>query len=73
MRNQRILAADLAVMQAKLSALRFHAERLRDAALNAAAGTTAESRIFAAHKLAEDVLSAITNMPALYAVPADEV
>lgn len=73
MRNQRILAADLAVMQAELSAMRFHAERLRDAALNAGAGTAAEPRIFAAHALAEDVLSAFANMPALYAVPADEV
>ena len=54
------LAADLAVVQAELPALRFHAERLRDAKLNTDAC-----------QLAEHVLSSIDGLPALYAAPAE--
>ncbi len=56
MSNNTNNAADLAVMQEEVSALRFHAERLRDASLNAAAAN-----------VAEHVLRSIDGLPALFA------
>ena len=67
MQTNPTLAANPAVMQEEVSALRFHAERLRDASLIAGSATVAEPRIIAARQLAEHVLRTIDNLPALHA------
>ena len=67
MQTNPTYAADLAVMQAEVSALRFHAQRLRDASLNTGSATVAEPRIIDACQLAEHVLRTIAELPALYA------
>jgi hypothetical protein len=60
MSNNTNNAADLAVMQAEVSALRFHAERLRDAKLNTGSAN-----------VAEHVLRSIDGLPALYAASVE--
>lgn len=70
MQTNSIYAADLALMQAALDALRFHAERLHAASLAAGADDDGcEPRITAPCQLAEHVLNAIAELPALYSVP----
>ena len=60
--------ADFARIQCEIEAMRFHAERL----LNAAASASVEEpRIVAADQLAEDILRSIDNLPALYAAPVE--
>lgn len=56
MNTKPILATDMAVMQAELPALHFHAERLRDAKLNTGNANAAEH-----------VLRSIDGLPALHA------
>lgn len=62
-------AADLAVVQAHIDSLQYHAERLREATLRAAESTVAEPRLFAAAELAGTVLAGIAYLPALNAAP----
>lgn len=69
MQQNTIYAADIAVMQAHIEALQYHAERLREATLRAAESNVAEPRLFAADELAGTVLAGIAYLPALAAAP----
>lgn len=69
--NTNTIGADFARIQCELESIRFHAQRLRDASLNAGSATVAEPRIIEACQLAEHVLCTIDFLPALYATPVE--
>lgn len=75
--SNTLVAVDLAIMQRDLEALRIHAARLHETAMNLFDGggpVSFEPRVEAAVMLAERTLEGIDNLPALYAAPAiDEV
>lgn len=70
--NTRTIGADFARIDSELDALRFHARRLKELSdFIIAADPVNEPRVEAAFDLAEHVLSAIAELPALYAVPVE--